>query len=73
MLLKRGAAPGVVVAAVEADGVFVAGLGAVKVLVGKVLVAAQRVCIGERRVQLQSSLEEPQRRLVLLCAAQTQW
>ncbi len=59
-------APGVVVAAVEADGVFVAGLGAIEVLVGKVLVPAQCVRIGECGVQLQRALEEPQRRLVLL-------
>lgn len=63
---QEGRAPGVVVAAVEADGIIVAGLGAVKVLVGKVLVAAEREGVGEGRVQLQRALEESQRSLVLL-------
>ena len=56
-------------AGVDADGVAIAGDPLVKVLVGKVLVAAQRVGVGQRRVQLQGALEVAQRGLVLLWGA----
>lgn len=62
----RANPPGIVVAAGQADGVFKAGLGAVKVFVGKVLMAAQRECISKGGVQLQGPLEIAQRRLMLL-------
>ena len=55
-------------ARVDADGVAVALQPLVKVLVGKVLVPAQRVRIRQRGVQLQRAQEEAQRRLVLLQA-----
>lgn len=53
-------------AAVEADGVLVAGLCTVEILVGEVLVPAECVGVGEGRGQLQRTLEKPQRRLMLL-------
>jgi len=53
---------------VDADGVAVALQALVEVLVGKVLVPAQRVRVRERRVQLQRALEEAQCGLVLLRA-----
>lgn len=61
-------APGVVVAAVETDGGLEASLGAVKVLGRAVFMAAQRVAVREARVQLQRTLEEAHRALVLLRA-----
>ena len=67
VLHEQGArAPGIVVAPVQAQGGLVAGLGAVKVLAGAVLVPRQRVRVHEARLQLQRALEVAQRRLVLL-------
>ncbi len=62
--------PCIVVAAGQADGVLKAGLGTFKVLVGKVLVTAQRIRVRECGVQLQGPLEVAQGRLVLLQASQ---
>lgn len=51
---------------IPCDGVAVVRKSLVKVFVGKVLVPAERVCVCEVRVDLQSSLEEAQSCLMLL-------
>lgn len=56
-------------ARIDADGVPVALQPLVEVLVGKVLVPAERVRVRQRGVQLQRTQEEAQRRLMLLQAA----
>ena len=64
--MAGAAAPGVVVARVQADRVLVAGQPLLEVLVGGVLVARQRVGVREAGLHLQRALEEAQRVLVLL-------
>ena len=65
--------PGVVVARVDTDGVPVALQPLVEVLVGKVLVPAQRVRVRQGGVQLQRAQEEAQRRLMLLAKCKASW
>ncbi len=65
---SEASTPCIVVAAGQADGILEASLGAVKVLVGIVLVAAQCVRVRKGGVQLQGPLEVAKRAFVLLQA-----
>lgn len=68
MFAFKLSSPGIVVARVHADGIPVAAHALIKVLVRKVLVPCQGVCVGERGLQLEGALEGLQGIVMLLQA-----